>query len=246
MYTDKDLLYEGKGKKVYQDPRHLDQVILFFKDDLTAYQASKKSSFQGKGLICKEISSYIFRYLKKEQIPNHWIQDMQDASLLCQKTKIIPLEVVVRNRLAGSTAKRLGFEEGSKISGPLLEFYYKQDKLDDPFCSEEQISCLKLIEQPEELPNIKKQAQLINKKLQFFFSEAGLELVDFKLEFGMTKDNMLILSDDISPDSCRLWDIKTGYRMDKDRFRLGLGKVDEGYSTIRSRIIARWQGELHD
>lgn len=238
------LLYEGKGKKVYQVKNLADQVILFFKDDLTAAQGKKKGSFKGKGELCKSISSLIFKFLKKEKIPHHWIKDLSSREMLCLKSKIIPLEVVLRNRLAGSTAQRLGREEGSPIKQkPLLEFYYKKDEWDDPFISEEQIMSIPLIEEVSLLPQIKEQALLINEKLQSFFFSAGLELVDFKMEFGLS-DGKLLLADDISPDSCRIWDKQTGYRLDKDRFRRGWGKVEEGYKTIETKIYQTWSDKV--
>lgn len=237
------LLYEGKGKKVYQVLNQTDQVILFFKDDLTAAQGRKKGSFTGKGGICKNISSLIFRYLKKEQILVHWIEDLSPRESLCFKTDIFPLEVVIRNRLAGSTAKRLGFEEGTPIKETLLEFYYKKDALDDPFISEEQIEKLNLIKDISLLSQVKEQAFLINKKLQSFFLSAGLELIDFKMEFGLYKQKLL-LADDISPDSSRVWDSKTGYRLDKDRFRRGLGNVQEAYQTIETKLYEAWGSKL--
>ena len=239
-----DLLYEGKGKKVYQVLDKPDQVILFFKDDLTANQGRRKGSFTGKGEICKNISSLIFRYLKKELIPIHWLEDLNSREFLCFKTEILPLEVVIRNRLAGSTAKRLGFQEGSSIKeGPLLEFYYKKDELDDPFISEEQIEKLNLIQNGSFLAQVKSQAFLINEKLKFFFLESGLELVDFKMEFGLFKKELL-LADDISPDSCRIWDNKTAYRLDKDRFRRGWAGVEEAYKDIELRLYKKWGNKL--
>ena len=234
-----DLLYEGKGKKIFQALGHDDKVFLFFKDDLTAYQGRKKGDFSGKGKICKSISSLIFKYLKKESISSHFIKDISHQEMLCFKTQIIPLEVVVRNRLAGSTAKRLGFKEGEKIQNPLLEFYYKKDELDDPFISEEQITTLNLISNINWLEPIKKQALLINEKLQLFFEKAGLELIDFKIEFGLFEDKIL-LADDISPDSCRIWEKETGERLDKDRFRQGWGKVEESYKKIESLLRQHW------
>lgn len=279
------LLYEGKGKKVYAagEGGGADQVILLFKDDLTAWQGKKKSSFPGKGKICRAVSSFVFQHLKEGGIPVHWIRDIGDSESLCRKVHIIPLEAVVRNRLAGSSAKRLGFSEGARIKAPLFEFYWKKDALDDPFVSSEQIIQLGLIEksclagsahlsarsrekapaesaapltkdrpaahegaaagaalQPRQLLNlIKKRALLINKKLRLFFSKADLELVDFKMEFGMS-GGALLLADDISPDSCRLWDLETGCRFDKDRFRHGWGAVEEGYRSIESRLREKW------
>lgn len=233
------LLYEGKGKKVFQVEEHANKVLLLFKDSLTAYQGRKTGSFKKKGEICKNISSLIFKYLKKEGIPNHFIQNINPQEMLCFKTAIIPLEVVIRNRLAGSTAKRLGIQEGAKIKKTLLEFYYKKDELDDPFISENQIESLGLISNFKYLGSIKTQAGLINQKLQSFFKKAKLELVDFKLEFGIC-ENKLLLADDISPDSCRIWNQKTGERLDKDRFRRGWGKVEESYKKIESLLLKHW------
>lgn len=232
------LLYEGKGKKVYQVLNQANQVILFFKDDLTADQGRKKGSFTGKGIICQNIFSLIFKYLKKQKIPVHWIKNLNSRESLCWKVEILPLEVVIRNRLAGSTANRLGFKEGHPLKKPLLEFYYKKDELDDPFISEEQIKTLNLIEDISWLSQVKRQAFLINKKLKSFFLSAGLELVDFKMEFGLLK-RKLLLADDISPDSCRIWDNKTGYRLDKDRFRRGWGDVDSAYKTIETKLYKK-------
>lgn len=234
-----DLIYEGKGKKVYSVQDHPDQVILFFKDDLTAFQGRKRDVFPQKGQICKNISSLIFKYLKSEQIPVHWIQDISDTESLCLKVNILPLEVVIRNRLAGSTAQRLGIKEGTEIEKPLLEFYYKRDDLDDPFVSEEQVVSLSLIPDAKQIPQIKDLAFQINTKLKKFFSESGLELVDFKMEFG-NYNATLVLSDEISPDSCRLWDKKTGERLDKDRFRRDWGEVEKGYRLIEKKLFQRW------
>ena len=234
-----ELIYEGKGKKVFQAVEHENKVLLFFKDSLTAYQGRKTGSFSKKGETCKNISSLIFRYLNNDGIPTHFIKDISPQEILCLKTKIIPLEVVIRNRLAGSTAKRLGIKEGTKIKKTLLEFYYKKDELDDPFISEEQIKSLELIPDFNWLEPIKMQAFLINQKLHFFFEKAGLELIDFKMEFGLF-ENKLLLSDDISPDSCRIWDQKTGERLDKDRFRRDWGKVEESYKRIESLLMKHW------
>ena len=237
------LLYEGKGKKIFQDPDSKDQVILFFKDDLTAYQAKKKGSFKKKGDICKKISSLVFKYLEKQGIKTHFIEDISSKEMRCFKTQIIPLEIVIRNRLAGSTAKRLGLKEGSIIKEALLEFYYKRDDLDDPFVSEEQIKLLALIKDSHLIKPIKEKAFLINKHLKSFFKKAGLELVDFKMEFGLFK-NKILLADEISPDSCRIWRQTTRERLDKDRFRRGWGQVRESYQKIEFLLSAEWKSAL--
>ena len=250
------LLYEGKGKKVFQDPESRDQVILFFKDDLTAYQAKKTGSFEKKGEVCKTVSVLVFKYLEKRGVRTHFIEDISPREIRCFKTEIFPLEVVIRNRLAGSTAKRLGLKEGQSIDKALLEFYYKRDDLDDPFISEEQILQLNLIKESHWLEPIKKQAFFINQNLKAFFEKAGLELVDFKLEFGLFKKSdqtetdpdkiaagktELLLADEISPDSCRIWDQKTGERLDKDRFRREWGQVGESYQKIAERLLKTWR-----
>lgn len=239
------LLYEGKGKKIYKS-EDADKVIVFFKDDLTAYQGKKKSEFKGKGEICCHVSSLIFRYLHSENIYNHWLKDLSPLEILCLKVNIFPLEVVVRNRIAGSTAQRLGIEEGLSIPEPLLEYYYKRDDLDDPFISEEQILKLSLIDKPSFLTQIRTQAFLINKKLKEFFLKANLDLVDFKMEFGLSLKGDLILADDITPDSCRLWDIESQERLDKDRFRRGWGQVEESYKEIEARVFQAWSDKLKE
>ena len=240
MARKEKLLYEGKGKQVFAVRGEPDQAVLRFKDDLTAWQGKKRGSFPGKGEICRSVSSFVFQHLKAGGVPVHWIRDLNPLESLCAKVRVIPLEAVVRNRLAGSSAKRLGFSEGAKIKAPLLEFYWKKDDLDDPFVSEEQIIQLRLIEDPAALPLIKKLSLSINKKLRPFFKEAGMELVDFKMEFGRSADGRLLLADDISPDSCRLWDLKTGRRLDKDRFRHDWGAVEEGYRSIEGRLRKKW------
>ena len=230
------LVYEGKGKKVFET-ENPNQVILFFKDDLTAYQGLKKWTFLNKGEICHKVFCYVFSYLKNKGVAVHWIKYLNAKESLCEKVEIFPLEVVVRNRLAGSTAKRLGLKEGASLKEtPLLEYYYKKDALDDPFLSEEQIKQIPLIEEVSFLKEIKERAFSINALLKAYFLKANMELVDFKMEFGLNKDRKLLLADDITPDSCRLWDIATQKRLDKDRFRKGLEGVREGYQTIQRRL----------
>ncbi len=234
------LIYEGKGKRVYQNNLNPDEVIIFFKDDLTAFQGRKKDFFLGKGKICNLISSSIFSYLSTESISHHWLQILSGTESLCKKVKMIPLEVVIRNFLAGSTAKKFQIKEGTPLKEPLLEYYYKKDSLDDPFVSKEQIQTLSLIDDFSLLPMIEREAYLINQCLTKFFSEAGFRLIDFKMEFGIDKNNKLFLADDISPDSARIWEKDSNYFFDKDRFRRGLGKVKEGYQEIEKRIINKW------
>ena len=228
-------MYEGKGKRVYSLIHQPNKLLLFFKDDLTAHQGKKRGQFEGKGELCRNISSLLFQHLKKNSIPVHWLADLGRRESLCLKAQMIPLEVVVRNRLAGSTAHRLGFPEGHALPKPLLEYYYKKDELDDPFVSEEQVIALKLISETSLLPSIRKRAFEANHLLQTFFEKAGIELVDFKMEFGLF-EGRLLLSDELSPDSCRLWDSETGSRMDKDRFRKDLGGVESAYRTVFERL----------
>lgn len=231
------LVYEGKGKKVFET-KNSNQVVLFFKDDLTAWQGLKKGSFSGKGKICHQVFCLVFSYLKSQGMAVHWIRKLNSEESLCKKVNIFPLEAVVRNRLAGSTAKRLGIKEGTALKqSPLLEYYYKKDQLEDPFISEEQIRRIPLIEEISFLGQIKEKALAVNDLLRPWFLKAGMELVDFKMEFGLDSENKLLLADDITPDSCRLWDTKTKEKLDKDRFRKDLGNVKEGYQTIEERLI---------
>lgn len=237
MVEKEELLYEGKGKQVFKTAKD-HQVILFFKDDLTAWQGVKKGSFLKKGEICHNVFCLVFSYLKSQRIPVHWINPLGPKESLCERVQILPLEVVIRNRLAGSTAKRLGIKEGSALcTPPLLEYYYKKDDLDDPFISEEQITQIPLIKEVSVLPQIRERAFQINTLLKPYFLKAGLELVDFKMEFGLNSKQKLLLADDITPDSSRLWDSKTRERLDKDRFRLELGDVEAGYREIEKRLM---------
>ena len=230
------LLYEGKAKKIYSVVDYQDLVWMEFKDNLTAFNAKKKGAFEGKGIINCQFASFIFSYLKKQSIPNHWLEDIGECEMLCQKVEIIPLEVVVRNRLAGSTAKKFNIKEGTALEKPLVEFYYKDDELSDPFISDEQALMLKTVKDPSHLNILKNTAFNVNRLLQRLFAEAGIELIDFKLEFGLTPMNEILLADEITPDSCRLWDMKTGEKLDKDRFRYDLGHVKESYLKVWNRL----------
>ena len=237
-------LHEGKAKIVYPLEDQSDKVIMVFKDSLTAFNAEKKSSFPGKGQCNRNISSLVFRYLKKEKILNHWVKDQSDNEMICHKLKIIPLEVVVRNRLAGSTAQKFNIPEGTNLKNPLVEFYYKNDLLKDPFMSEEQVLLLFDFASKEELQYLKTQALTVNQKLQSFFDAVDLELIDFKLEFGKDNKEKLMLGDEFSPDSCRLWEKSSGEKRDKDRFRQDLGSVQESYKKVQDILIKRWSREL--
>lgn len=240
-------LTEGKAKRIYELKGEKNLILLEFKDDLTAFNSKKKGQFFNKGKVNRNIASVVFRYLKKEGINNHWVSDVGENKMLCEKVLIVPLEVVVRNRWAGSAARKFGIPEGSSLAQPLFEIYYKNDDLEDPFLSEDQALSLKIVEQKEDLEALKRQALLINEKLQSFFRKIRIELVDFKIEFGKILKNSqdlfdekkgknFLLSDEISPDTCRLWDLDSGRKMDKDRYRYDMGQVKESYEEVEQRI----------
>jgi phosphoribosylaminoimidazole-succinocarboxamide synthase len=232
------LLYEGKAKKIFDIPNEPDHVLMEFKDSLTAFNAQKKGSFSSKGVINRDIAAWIFRYLEEKGIPSHFLGNVGERSMKAQRVEIIPLEVVVRNILAGSTAKKMGREEGEKLPEPLVEFYYKKDELNDPFMSDDQILVFK-IATASTLVELKKQALAINQALMELFRSIEIQLVDFKVEFGKTTKGQILLADEITPDCCRLWDLKTGEKMDKDRFRRDLGDIDQYYQQVLARLVNR-------
>jgi phosphoribosylaminoimidazole-succinocarboxamide synthase len=227
------MLYEGKAKKIFEtvDP---DRVIQYFKDDATAFNAQKKGTIVEKGVVNNKVSEKLFRLLEAGGVPTHFIERLNDREMLTKKVRIVPIEVVVRNIIAGSLAKRLGLKEGEAIAPPIVEFYYKNDALGDPLITEEHIRLLNLAE-PAMVGQIKDLALTINRLLTPFFQERNMILVDFKLEFGRHKGS-LILADEISPDTCRFWDQKTKESMDKDRFRKDLGKIEEAYQEVLKRV----------
>ena len=231
-----ELLYEGKAKKMYAVQNQPQEIWVEYKDSLTAFNAQKKSSFAGKGSINAQITSLLYQRLQAQGIPTHWVQDINSHEMVCRKLKVIPLEVVTRNRLAGSTAKKFGLEEGTILKEPLVEFYFKDDALADPFVSDDQALFLKTVDQQKDLETLKFEARRINKILQAEFLQAGLELIDFKLEFGRGEDGKIVLADEVSPDTCRLWDIQSGEKFDKDRFRRDLGRVEESYQEVLQRL----------
>jgi phosphoribosylaminoimidazole-succinocarboxamide synthase len=233
MMTKGNLLYEGKAKKIFLTEKD-DEVIHYFKDDATAFNAQKRGTILEKGVVNNKISSTLFLYLAEAGIPSHFIQQLNDREMLTRRVKIIPVEVVVRNRATGSIVKRLGLEEGLIIDPPLIEFFYKDDSLGDPLITEDHIRLLKLAT-PSQLEELRRQALKINEVLQPFFQKRGMMLVDFKLEFGLW-NGQIILADEISPDTCRFWDIQTGERMDKDRFRKDLGRIEETYQEVLKRV----------
>ena len=228
------LLYEGKAKRVFLTENN-NEYIVYFKDDATAFNGIKKDEIYEKGIINNKISSVIFEMLEKEGVENHYIKNISDREMLVKKVEILPLEVIVRNISAGSMCKRLGIKEGVQFEEPIFELCYKNDEYGDPLINEDHAIAMKLATK-EEIDYIKKQTFKINNVMKKFFKEMNLKLVDFKLEFGKTIDGRIILADEVSPDTCRLWDIDTNEKYDKDRFRRDLGNVIEGYKEVLARI----------
>jgi len=233
--VNKKFLYEGKAKRIFTIEGEEDICLQEFKDDATAFDGIKKDTINDKGVLNNEISSVIFEYLNKKGIPTHFIKKVSENEMLVKKVEIILVEVVCRNIAAGSLVKRLGFKEGEVLKKPLVEYYFKNDELHDPIFTEDHIYAMELATNSE-MKIIKEYAEKINELLTQFFIERGLKLVDFKLEFGRDKDGNIILADEISPDTCRLWDSKTNKKLDKDRFRFDLGEVEESYKEIKKRI----------
>lgn len=225
---------EGKAKILYDTRPSGDSIIQYFKDDATAFNAQKKGQIKNKGAINNTITSWIFPYLEKQGIPTHFVEKLSDREMLVRKVEIIPVEVVVRNRAAGSICKRLGIEKGTTFNPPLIEFFYKSDELGDPLIGETHIAYFNWAT-PDEMKQLREQAFKVNGALQTVFNEIGLELIDFKIEFGRYK-NGILLADEFTPDGSRLWDLKSGESMDKDRFRQDLGRVDEAYEEVYSRL----------
>ncbi len=230
----KDFIYEGKAKRLYST--NDDQVVLVeFKDDLTAFNAEKKGSFEGKGRTNLKISQLVFNHLIKNRIKTHLIKQISETELFVKKVEIIPLEVVIRNKAAGSICKRLGIEKGFEFNAPLFEVFYKKDELGDPLLTYEHVKLMNLCTD-ENYEALKKEAFKINELLKSLFLKSGLDLVDFKIEFGIDEKGELLLADEISPDSCRLWDLETKEVLDKDRFRQDMGKVSESYTVILEKL----------
>lgn len=231
--TRAEKLYEGKAKIIYatSDP---DLVIHYFKDDATAFNAEKKGSIRQKGIINNSVSSKIFEFLGGNGVKNHFIKKLSEREMLTKKVAIVPVEVVMRNVVAGSLAKRMGMPEGQKFQRPILEFYLKDDALGDPMINADHMLTFSLATE-EEIKSLTKIAGRVNQLLLGMFKKVGIDLVDFKLEFGRYGGSLL-LADEISPDSCRLWDEKTGEKLDKDRFRFDLGNVEESYQEVSRRI----------
>ena len=229
-------LYEGKAKKIIKGPKK-NTLIQIFKDDATAYNKKKHKIFNGKGVLNNHISAYIMQYLKSKRIPTHFEEKLNDREQLIKKCEIIPIEFVVRNITAGSIAKKLGIKEGLKLKKPLLEYYYKEDSLDDPMISRDHLITFGWATNSE-LKKIDKMSLQINKHLRNLFFKKNIILVDFKIEFGRLSSNpkKIVLADEISPDSCRLWDKKTNKKLDKDVFRRNLGSLLSAYEEVASRL----------
>ena len=228
-------LYEGKAKKVYTttDPELL---IVAYKDDATAFNGQKKGSIAGKGVINNQMSNRLMQRIEKSGIPTHFVRELSERETLVKKVTIVPLEVIVRNISAGSFSKRYGLEEGVQFDEPTIEFSYKNDELGDPLLNTFHAKALHLATD-EEINTIKKYSFKVNEVLRNFWAECGVTLVDFKLEFGRLSDGTVVLADEISPDTCRLWDSTTGEKLDKDRFRRDLGGVEEAYAKIMKRLV---------
>ena len=227
------LLYEGKAKKVYEVDK--DKCLIYFKDTATAFDATKKAEVEGKGILNNAISSLLFKLLEEKGVKTHFIERVSEREMLVWRAKRLDLEVVVRNITAGSICKRLGFKEGEKLKKPLVEFFYKNDQLHDPLICIEHAVLLNITDK-RTLKDIVKIALKVNTILKSFFKSHGLLLVDFKLEFGRLPEGTLAVIDEISPDTCRLWDAKTGEKLDKDRFRFDLGDLLEGYKKVFERV----------
>ncbi|WP_409299104.1 phosphoribosylaminoimidazolesuccinocarboxamide synthase [Peribacillus sp. SCS-26] len=231
------LLYEGKAKRIYGTDTE-GVVLVEYKDSATAFNGEKKAEIAGKGILNNEITSLLFLKLEEAGIPSHFLKKITEREQLVQRVSIIPLEVVVRNYSAGSLAKRLGIEEGIRFKQPIVEFYLKDDNLGDPLIIESHIRELE-IASLDELRKLKEHAVKVNAVLSSFFEEIGIRLVDFKLEFGKTPSGEILLADEISPDTCRLWDLETNEKLDKDVFRRDLGSLTEAYENILTRLGGR-------
>ncbi|MDD3455735.1 phosphoribosylaminoimidazolesuccinocarboxamide synthase [Sphaerochaeta sp.] len=231
------MLYEGKAKRVYEtDIKGV--YIVSYKDDATAFNGKKRGSILGKGAINNQITNHLMQLLAKEGIPTHFVQQLSETETAVKAVRIIPLEVIVRSIAAGSLSQRLGLEEGTRLASTVLEFCYKRDDLGDPLVNSSHIKALGLATE-EELELIKRYSLAVNDILSDYLAKVGIALIDFKLEFGVTEDGMLVLADEISPDTCRFWDVKTGRKLDKDRFRRDLGDVEEAYHEVMQRLLGR-------
>lgn len=232
--TKKEQLYEGKAKKVFKTDND-ELLIVSYKDDATAFNGLKKGTIAGKGVINNKMSNLLMQRLEKAGVPTHFVEELSDRDTLVKRVSIVPLEVIIRNIAAGSFSKRYGVEEGVVFDSPTIEFSYKNDELGDPLINDYHAIAMKLAT-PAEIETIKEYAFAVNEQLKAFWSECGVTLVDFKLEFGKVADGSIVLADEISPDTCRLWDSKTGEKLDKDRFRRDLGGVEDAYQEVMKRL----------
>ena len=228
------LLYEGKAKKIFSTEND-NEFVVYYKDDATAFNGEKKAEISSKGILNNKISTIMFEELAKEGIESHLIKSLSDREMLVKKVEILPLEVIVRNITAGSFCKRYGVEEGIVLDQPIFEMSYKNDDLGDPLLNDDHAIALKLATK-EEIDFLRSQTLKINEIMKKFFLKMDLKLVDFKLEFGKDVDGNIILADEISPDTCRLWDVNTNEKLDKDRFRRDLGDLVEGYEEVLARL----------
>ena len=231
----REQLYEGKAKKVFatDDPN---LVIVSYKDDATAFNGLKRGTITGKGVINNRVTNFLMQMLERNGIPTHYIEEISDRETLVKKVHIVPLEVIVRNIAAGSLSKRLGLPEGTKLKSTVIEYCYKDDELGDPMVNEYHIMAMGWVSKPV-LDQIAAYALKINRLLSDYLKQSEIELIDFKLEFGITSDGTLVLADEISPDTCRFWDSKTYEKLDKDRFRRDLGGVEDAYQEILKRLM---------
>ncbi|MEG2376973.1 MAG: phosphoribosylaminoimidazolesuccinocarboxamide synthase [Clostridia bacterium] len=228
-------MYEGKAKKVFKtdDP---ELYIVDYKDDATAFNGEKKGTIMGKGPINNRVTNHLMKMLEGKGIPTHFVKEISERETIVKKVSIVPIEVIVRNIAAGSLSKRLGLPEGTRMKSTVLEYSYKDDALGDPFINEYHVAAMELAT-TEELRTIDKYALKINEILTEYLKDAGIELIDFKLEFGRLSDGTIVLADEISPDTCRFWDSKTHEKLDKDRFRRDMGNVEDAYKEILRRLL---------
>jgi phosphoribosylaminoimidazole-succinocarboxamide synthase len=228
-------LYEGKAKKVFATDNP-DYCIVDYKDDATAFNGEKKGTIAGKGVINNRVTNHLMKLLETKGIPTHFVEELSERETLVKKVRIVPIEVIVRNIAAGSLSKRLGLAEGTKLKTTVLEYCYKDDALGDPMINETHAAALG-IASPEELKKISMYSFMVNAILSDYLRDLRIELIDFKLEFGRVKNGQLVLADEISPDTCRFWDSRTGEKLDKDRFRRDMGGVEDAYREILKRLL---------
>lgn len=229
----KEMIYEGKAKKVFATD-HADEVLVSYKDDATAFNGEKKGTIVGKGVVNNRMSNFLMQMLEEKGIPTHYIKELNERDTLVKKVEIVPLEIIIRNKACGSFSKRYGVAEGTELKNPTIEFSYKNDDLGDPLINTYHALALDLATEAE-IAEIERLAFAVNEALIAYFKTIDIELVDFKLEFGRYYDT-IVLADEISPDTCRLWDIHTHARLDKDRFRRDMGDVEEAYLEVYKRL----------